>query len=320
MDLPPSVDLADLDVGDRVGDGGEGQVFLVEWQGSGPRGQGRGTVAQPWVFKRYIEDLPEQRWGHIHHLVSLAPHIELGSEMLAWPRLLVHHDGRGVGVLLPRAPAPFWHDFTLRSGGTMRRLVEAQFLFFPDPKVNSLGLQAATLARRLELLGTVAAAIEFIHGHGLVYGDLSARNILYSTGEGPDAFLLDCDGIVPQGAPYVIDSPDWQAPRSPAEGMASASQESDVYKMGLFCVRTLAKDPRIDHVLDDGLIPAELAPVLRGCLDPDPGARPVIADVCAALAPLAIRPAQDDNGKLPTWAIAGDDGSVVLRAGLLRRG
>jgi hypothetical protein len=289
--LVPSRQLRDLRVGEVLGDGGEGRVHAV----------GVACEARDLVVKLYPEGLPPPRLEHVTALVALRRHLELGLDGYAWPELLVLDGPSPVGVVLPRAPQGFVQSLRLRSGATADRLRECQYLFFPDAKTSALGLPPAGLADRLEVIAAMVAAVGWLHHHDLVYGDLSARNALYAVGS-PAApaqvFLLDCDGVVPVGAPAVVDSPDWAPPRP----RASATTAADVHKLGLFAVRALAQDPRTRRI-PAARTPLALRPVLTAALDPDPAARPSAEDLEAVLAGLTPGPPDPLAGPPPAWAL-----------------
>lgn len=294
----PFRSVRDLTVADLVGDGGEGVVHDVAETGLG---------GAPLVFKRYTEPVTGDRRDDLAHLVALRPHLHLGMSAFAWPESLVTEGPHLVGVLFPRAPDPFWADFSLRSGRTERRLREAQYLLFAADKLTRLGVPFATLAQRLEVLSGLLAAVALLHHHGLVYGDVSARNLLYRTDGGVGVFLLDCDGIVEAGTRYVIDSPDWHDPSAPAV----ARPETDVYKVALLAARLLAVNPTTRHLPERGGTPAAMAPTFSAALSPDPAARPTIDELAAALGQIAPGPA-GAQGELPTWGLRPGTGEVVM--------
>jgi hypothetical protein len=83
----------------------------------------------------------------------------------------------------------------------------------------------------------MAYAMTIIHGLGLVYGDVSSRNILYRLNPAPTIMLVDCDAVRVRGSGSVVvqqNSPDWDAPEHGPQ-----SQDSDRYKLALFILRCL---------------------------------------------------------------------------------
>lgn len=289
--------LGQLSLGVEVGDGGEGTVWEVVTQTPGPRK----------VLKRYRHPLTADRVAQLGHLVTLRQHLRFASAPYAWPEVLVTgSDGELTGVVLPRVPSEFWATVTLRSGGSQPRLREAQYLLFGTDKLARIGLPLPGLSERLELLGALVAAIGHLHAHGLVYGDLSARNLLYSTERGVAVFLLDCDGIAAVGSDHVVDSPDWQDPSMPS----SAQPATDVYKLGLFAARVLAVNPTTRTPPGGGATPQPLLGTLRAMLAHTPAARPDIDEVAAALADATPGPSQEGEG-LPRWGLRRGSGELV---------
>ena len=295
-----SVQLRDLQVSEEVGDGGEGTVYAVRQDDP----EDRPAV----VLNRYQRPLDEVRATHLRHLVGLRAQMRLGMGVYAWPEVLVDDGPRTVGVLMPRAPAAFWTTVTLRSGATRQRLREAQYLLFPAAKLQALGIGFAALAARLEVLAALTVALQHLHHVGLVYGDLSARNVLFATGSPVGVFLLDCDGIAVAGSAYVVDSPDWDDPSAPE----TATMAADVYKLGLFAARMLAVNPTVRQAPDGGRTPATLLPVLQAALSPEPAARPTVDELAAAVLRLAPGPAAGPAGELPTWGLRPGSGELVL--------
>ena len=295
---PRTLLLRDLVLTDEIGDGGEGTVHDLQTTRGVPAGA---------VLKRYQRTLSPARADQLEALVQLRAQLRLGMAPYAWPEATVLDDGLLVGVLMPRAPDPFWVEVTLRSGGRQQRLREVQYLLFPAEKLARLGIAFATLPERLELLAALSAAVGRLHDLGLVYGDLSARNVLYATDGPVGVFLLDCDGIVEEGARYVVDSPDWTDPAAPEVAMRA----TDVHKLGLLAARVLAVDPTTRTLPGGGGTPAVLRDVLTAALDPSPAARPDMLELQQALGRCAPGPA-DSGADLPRWALRPPAGELVL--------
>ncbi len=297
----PSVQLRDIPVSEEVGDGGEGAVFdLADGR--------KGLDGRPLVLKRYQRPPDPTRAAHLAQLVALRGQLRLGADAFAWPEVLVRDGEHAVGVLMPRAPAPFWAEVTLRSGALRRRLREAQYLLFPAAKLQAIGIDFAPLAARLEVLAALVVAVGHLHHLGLVYGDLSARNVTYATGGPVGVFLLDCDGIATIGSSYVVDSPDWDDPAAPEV----ASTAADVYKLGLLAARMLAISPTVREVPTGGRTPDQLVAVLKAAVDPDPSARPTTDELAAAVLRMAPGPPAPDGATLPVWGLRPGSGELVL--------
>ncbi|MGG8409520.1 hypothetical protein ACM614_24450 [Streptomyces sp. 12297] len=109
-----------------------------------------------------------------------------------------------------------------------------------------------TLAVALvELLGR-------LHAMGLILGDLSQANVLWTLRPGPGVFLLDCDGLRLSGRPPVLaqaDTPDWNDPKAPP-GLVSV--DSDRYKAALAVGRILSQDAYVAPGRPLSLVPGVL--------------------------------------------------------------
>ena len=291
------VRLPDLAIGEELGDGGEGTVHAVAGPGVGPA----------MVLKRYQRELPAARVRQLEHLVGIRAELSLGMRAFAWPETLVVDGDRVAGVLMPRAPDGFWAPFAMRSGAVQRRLREVQYLLFGADKLQRLGVPFATLSTRLELLNGICAALSVLHHHDLVYGDLSARNVVYRTDGELGVFLLDCDGIAARGSAYVIDSPDWTDPAAPT----TASPATDVHKLGLLAARVLSVHPTTRRLPGAGGTPRVAAEALAAALEPEPANRPSIDQLATALSACAPGPGVD-AGDLPQWGLRPETGELAL--------
>jgi hypothetical protein len=157
----------------------------------------------------------------------------------AWPLQVVVEGGCAVGVVMRAAPPFFVHEVK-GPVGTVHRLREAQWLFRPDHRLLRRGVPLVLTRARRAVCASVAALIDLLHRNDVVFGDISARNILYCTEPFVAAFLLDCDSARLRGAASAtrqLDSPDWGDPA----GGSVQTLASDRYKLSLFIVRALAQ-------------------------------------------------------------------------------
>lgn len=128
-----------------------------------------------------------------------------------------------------------------------------------------------TRSEGARVLQDVGSALACLHGAGLAHGDLSASNVMVSTGGG--AVLIDLVSELTQSG-----TPPWAAPERESGGPATPA--SDIYSLGML-LRSCA---------DGGaLLGQALERVLGDALVTDPGARPS-ARMLAARAPEIARP------------------------------
>jgi DNA-binding helix-hairpin-helix protein with protein kinase domain len=217
------VALADLTAKAKIADGGQGTVFRLA-DGSLLKLYHAGTAVLADELGRLI-DLPCGRG-------------DLRSAPVAWPSGRVFDGGRCVGLLMPEAPARFTASLAGR-----HRLLELQFLLYPRRAMwADLVLPDPTQRRRL-----AAAYVELfqvLHRNGVVVGDVSMRNLLWTLAGGPSVFAIDCDGFGVDGRPPAVrpaDTAGWADPARPAQ----VTVDTDRYKLALVTLRVLLGDHRV---------------------------------------------------------------------------
>jgi len=280
---PPGADRqkSDLQLGTQLGSGGQGTVHDLNGPGSG------------LVYKEYL-DPGRVNSAELRALVALPSGMDAADRdallaQTAWPRNLVLNGGIVTGFLMPKVPSSFWW-----TSSTGPKLLELQYLLFPPkPLWSSISLPDAQ--GRLHLARRIASLFQLLHGQGIVVGDVSMANLLWS--EQGDVYLLDCDGTRRHGRPPVTpqpETPDWDDPHQPASG---PDLDTDRYKLALLVSRILTFT--YDH--RPGLPPA-LVPDL-----PPRVVTEVTARLAAAAGPRGTRP------DAAQWSLAlSDRGTINL--------
>ncbi|MFI9616855.1 hypothetical protein ACIHCM_35130 [Streptomyces sp. NPDC052023] len=221
---------ASLVMRDRVGIGGQGDVHaladgsLLFKEYKYPSKVNGGALADLVAFRQSLGQSDRSR------LDSLA----------AWPLCRVVDGGRPLGFLMRRAPS----DVSRRSAVGTTKLLELQYLIRP-PKVawQEVAQPSPELRRALALALACMEAIGWFHSAGLVIGDISQANVLWSLSPDTAVHFLDCDGFRRVGRAAVqaqAATPDWNDPLVPS---TDATVDSDAYKTALVAGRILAKDP-----------------------------------------------------------------------------
>ncbi|MFD7262332.1 hypothetical protein [Streptomyces sp. NPDC059874] len=222
------VELSSLPLLDKIGDGGQGEVHTVS---------GRPGV----LYKSYRE--PHRVDGEaLAGLVSVRLRLGVAEragwdESAAWPLSRVVNGGRVTGFLMHDAPASM--RWTTCAGSS--KLTELAFLLRPA-KPAWQGVLQPTPGERLAVVVALAELLDRLHRTGLVFGDLSQANVLWTVRPAPAVHLLDCDGARLTGSGPVLaqaDTPDWNDPLAPP-GLVSV--DSDRYKAALAIGRILAQD------------------------------------------------------------------------------
>ncbi|WP_328669466.1 hypothetical protein [Streptomyces sp. NBC_00328] len=271
------VTLGSLTLGVRVGDGGQGEVYDVV-------GPGR------LLYKSYREPGKADA-GRLAALVALRQGLapadrERLDRETAWPLRRVVDGGRATGFLMRRAP----DSMTWPTSRGETRLTDLSYLLRP-PKAAWQAVAQPSPAERFALLVAFLGLFRWLHTLGLVVGDVSHANVLWTVRPAPAPYLLDCDGVRMAGRPPVLeqaDTPDWHDPLAAA---GSATVDSDRYKAALVVGRVVSQDAYVtpgkplkplSGVLDDRR--ADAVRDLWEQASGPRGTRPHLAQWCTALA------------------------------------
>lgn len=286
-----TVDHASLDLGGKLGKGGQGTVYEVRDRPINGR--------WPVVYKEYSPSiLPTVRFDILTQMVDLIPSLPRAdgvwlAERTSWPVTLVTKAGAPRGFLMREVPTKFrfvYHG--LGNTGASRRLAEVGFLLNDDSYVAGIGLRVSERDRLL-MLADFARVLDRLHRLDIAVGDLSPKNVLFSVTPKVRCFVIDCDAmrLRRSSAMPQVDTPGWFLPA----GEAKATQHSDAYKFGMLAVRLLARD---QMSMDTGAlsrISQELGGLARDSLGDDPDGRPPpggwIDALKAAVASASSRPA-----------------------------
>jgi serine/threonine protein kinase len=282
------VDARSLRLSAALGAGGQGRVYAVESH--------RVDDQFPAVYKRFTTPAdPRALLRVVRFRRRLNPlDAQRLDEIAAWPAAVVHRDGRTTGFLMRRAPEMFLIGLGMPSGPT-QHLAQVQLLLNDAHYRTARGLIVDDRFR-LELLHDTASAIEFLHGHAVVVGDLSPANLLFTRSRRPRCFFLDCDAMRVQGMSVLpqAETIDWQTPDS---GEQIATSATDSYKFALLCIRLFAGDQSAsDPQVLDRAGPAVKILATRA-LSRDPRRRPAMAEWRAALSAAGPRGAPVTTGR-----------------------
>lgn len=286
-----SVDLSSLTIGKELGTGGFGVVHRV--LGAPVAGDPRPMVLKrpkPGLDRVHIPSVLEGMRLAVHFRQSLsAKERQEIDEISAWPVTMVTERGGEVGCLLPLIPDEFFMDIPASGNVPAKREQRVMaYLAAPTKARNEIGYDNPDFhddALRLHLLSRLAWAIELLHRHGLVFGDLNPRNEVF-TFSPARVRLLDCDAVA-----HISDAtrasrqghfPRWKPPEMNDKAASPKKLQdfaTDVYKLALAFVRYIAGAAgATQRVALPSPIPAivtpELASLLVRALDGEPGARP----------------------------------------------
>jgi hypothetical protein len=213
---------------EQLGEGGQGTVTRV-------------LSADGLVYKEYLRHVGTPITPTLTELVEFGQALSPADRQSlfgqsAWPLARVVHEGAVIGFLMHEAPA----EFTGPIGGK-QRLVELQYLLY-KPNHTWDELHQPDGAGRIEIAAAAVRLIDFLHRHGLVLGDISFRNLLWSPSQPYRVFMLDCDGVRRHGGEPVLpqaQTPDWNDPNLPGTG---PDLDTDRYKIALLVGRGLTRN------------------------------------------------------------------------------
>ncbi|WP_157982400.1 lipopolysaccharide kinase InaA family protein [Nocardiopsis sp. FIRDI 009] len=287
----PVVEHGMLTLGRQLGQGGQGTVHQVTNKKINKAVGGGWGVA----YKEYSPAvLPELDAAALAAQVDLPRTLSAEEgrwlcDKTAWPAAVVQRNGRTCGLLMRLVPDQF--QFTFRSlagtsGGT-RRLANLEYLLNTDTYVAGIGLNISE-RDRVMLLADLAATLKRLHRIGITVGDLSPKNLLFTTDPEPECFLIDCDAMRLQGITTLpqAETPDWQIPA----GEEKATRSSDVYKFALLAIRLFAHDQTATDSATLTTLSPKLADLARASLSQDPARRPTPtawAEQLTAIVPVA---------------------------------
>ncbi|MGV4984314.1 hypothetical protein ACVB8X_04000 [Streptomyces sp. NRAIS4] len=300
----PAVEHRTLSLGRQLGQGGQGTVYEVLNKKINEADGGGWDVA----YKEYSAAvLPGLDATALAAQVGLLGELSAAegrwlSDKTAWPAAVVERGGQVCGFLMRAIPDRFRFDYRSLGSTTTatRRLANLEYLLNDDTYVASIGLNISERDRLL-LLADLAATLTRLHRIGIAVGDLSPKNLLFTTDPRPECFLIDCDAMRLRGDTVLpqAETPDWQVPA----GEERATRTSDVYKLALLAIRLFARD----QIATDPAALAAVSPALgdlaRAGLNPDPARRPTptawAEQLTTAAATASTDPPKKAVGKRP---------------------
>lgn len=214
------IELSNIEIGALLGSGGQGDVYEV-------------TSGTGQLLKRYRRGIDVDDAG-LAALVDWRKHlsqkdIAIVDKHTAWPLEVVDCEDGTFGILMNRAPNEYWHTV---EGDELPR--DLSWAFMVDA-ARFVGLQPASPLAAVMMMAQIATVFDVFHRNGVVYGDLSASNVLWTSGNSPSVLLIDCDAAEVTGQPRALkeaQTPLWNCPWPGVEG-----RERDEYKLAVAFLR-----------------------------------------------------------------------------------
>jgi hypothetical protein len=280
-----SVDKTSLGPLKEIGAGAEGTVYQVK--------NPIPVFAGPMAYKEVRAEAHRDRIiRSMEHAVGLRAGLDpadlaLLDEFATWPLAMVEDRGAASGVLMPLIPDEFFTE-ARPPGGTPERVVfEFAFLSSSDKYISQRGIDRRAVDDplvRTALAGQLTFAIALLHKNGIVYGDLSLRNVAIS-GNPPRLKLLDCDpaALVTNRARHQLHSPFMQPPETVSESEQNLA--TDVYKLGLCVLRGLVTGTGVTQLKDPQALRSSLddegVNLIARALAGEPADRPTARELYA---------------------------------------
>jgi len=227
------IDERSLQLGDELGRGGQGSVHRVlGW-------------SRPLVYKRYT--VTGADGNALAELVKLPATLSPADRdrllrETAWPLARVVQGTQLTGFLMQAIPAQY---FAPNSAGDIKERQLQYLLFEPKPMWGNIVPVQVTALLRVSVATEFTQLVYLLHRKGLVIGDVSLMNVLWTPGDPAEVFLIDCDGIRLAGARAVLpqaETPDWN---DPLQGPSGPDLDTDRYKLALLVGRVLSGNASI---------------------------------------------------------------------------
>lgn len=162
---------------------------------------------------------------------------------LSWPLIGYGSPDRIEGFSMTYAPDDA--QFVLQVGGKPHKvLLQSKYLlnerYWRTNRALTSSRPNVDEQDRVSIAVDFIDAMEILHRHDLVYGDVSGNNVCIRVGEHPSVFLLDADSVVSPELRLrnLVRTPDWEVSDS-FDPVAA-----DRALMALFIWRLLAQEPR----------------------------------------------------------------------------
>jgi DNA-binding helix-hairpin-helix protein with protein kinase domain len=164
------------------------------------------------------------------------------TQRTVWPETLVLDQGQLKGFIMPSIEQRYFRKHVI--GQNQKTILcEWNYLSFREkllsnPKVVSEIPRVSTVDA-IALVHDLSKTIKLLHKHGVIIGDVSGKNLLWTDSPNLQSMIIDCDSFKIVGSGDVAwpkQSPDWEDPYLNGK---PTSQESDIYKLALAAYRSI---------------------------------------------------------------------------------
>lgn len=213
------------------------------------------------------------------------------DDVTVWPLAMVRDGGHDDGILIDLIAPEFFVATKPANGPAGQALFELQFLCTTGEYLDKMGIDRTVTGddvMRLAMAARLAYAIEIVHRHPVVFGDLHTKNAVAATKPFARVLLVDCDSVanLSDNGRVQLDGPHFKAPEILAKQQKLQDQKTDVYKLGLCIIRILSPGKGATQQTDPvnptairGLLDLEGITLLRRAAGRDRAARPTAAEL-----------------------------------------
>jgi DNA-binding helix-hairpin-helix protein with protein kinase domain len=164
------------------------------------------------------------------------------TQRTVWPETLVLDEGQLKGLIMPSIEKRYFRRHGIRQN-QKTILCEWNYLSFrtkllSNPKIVS-EIPLVSTVDAIALVHDLAKTMKLLHKHGVIIGDVSGKNLLWTDSPNLQSMIIDCDSFKIVGSGDVAwpkQSPDWEDPYLNGK---PTSQESDIYKLALAAYRSI---------------------------------------------------------------------------------
>jgi len=164
------------------------------------------------------------------------------TQRTVWPETLVLEQGRLRGFVMPSIEKRYFRRHGIRQN-PKTVLCEWNYLslrtkFQSNPNIVS-EVPRVSPVDALALVHDLSKTIKLLHKYGVIIGDISGKNLLWTDSPNLQVMIIDCDSFRISGSGGVASpkqSPDWDDPFLNGK---PTSQESDIYKLAIAAYRSV---------------------------------------------------------------------------------
>lgn len=243
MSVAP-IDRPSLSFDRMLGGGSFGKVYAVATPG--------GLVADPVCAYKELNNVEPHEPDNLNVLIEFRDSLSAAERGLldtitAWPLAAVTDRGKFTGYLMRLVPDDYFEHEIMQLGeppaSEPRNL---GWLISPALTTTANVRQAVDaddLATRFHLCAWISYIFAFLHKHGITYGDINEKNLLYRLDASPPIVVVDIDPARAENKSPIFEQPH-QPHMKPHENQgpsASPVQDefTDRYKLAYLCLQIL---------------------------------------------------------------------------------